>query len=296
MQEARFYRRTLFWDVPEDHIDWERHRDWIIARTLEFGDVGEVASLIRLYGRAAILAVLARDNVSAPAKTLWSKIASLEDDGMHEETLLPETPAALKAVAPMAREAGFMLVGGTAAALRLGHRRSQDLDFFTSEAFDASSLEKILRSRMDVSVLKIAPDTLYVIVLGVKVSFLRQMVVSLASDGEIDGVPIADLGTLLALKLNAIAGRSDKKDFVDVYAISRRSGLGGPDLMQFAERRLPGLDRTFLLKSLSYFENAERTPMPEMLADWSWQDVRRFFEAEVERVLRQETNRKSLGF
>jgi hypothetical protein len=292
--KAPFYRRTLFWDVPEDQIDWDAHRDWIIARVLAFGDISEVVAVTRLYGKEAVLEVIRAGRVPERVGALWSKIETLEDERMHEETMLPETRAALRAVAPVVRARPFMLAGGTAVAVRLGHRRSQDLAFFTAEPFDAAQLNAVLQDGVADSPSKVAPDTLHTSIRGVRVSFLRQRDVRLSADAEVDGVPVADLGTLLALKLNALSSRGDRKDFIDVYAICRHAGLGGRELLEFAERRLPGLDRTHLLMSLSYFEDAERTPMPEMLAGWSWEEVRRFFEEEAERVLRSEMRRDGL--
>lgn len=292
--KAPFYTRALFWDIPEGQIDWDMHRDWIIARVLMYGDMSEVAAVARFYGKDAVLSLIRSGKVPGRASALWSKLESLEDEKMHEETMLPETRAALKAVAQVVKEGLFMLAGGTAVAIRLGHRRSQDLDFFTAEPFPADQLNAVLQNGIADSPSKVAPDTLHTTVRGIRVSFLRQRGIQLSSDAEVDGVPIADLGTLLALKLNALAARGDRKDFIDVYAICQHAGLGGRELLEFAAKRLPGLDRTHLLMSLSYFEDAERTPMPDMLVNWSWQEVRRFFEKEAERVLRLEMRRDGI--
>ena len=78
------------------------------------------------------------------------------------EALSPGTRSALELVAPLARRRGFYLVGGTAIALHLGHRRSVDLDWFRAEAFDPTALHAQLRSlRAGVDQVAAGPGVLY---------------------------------------------------------------------------------------------------------------------------------------
>jgi len=130
-----------------------------------------------------------------------------------------------------------------------------------------------------------ASNTLHMTLGGLKVSFIRQRGVRLVPGNELNGIPVAGLDTLLALKLNAVAGRGSRKDVIDLYAICIHEGLGVSDLLQHAQQWAPGINTGHLLRSLAYFEDAEREPMPAMLAQWRWNEVRRFFESGVRRTI-----------
>lgn len=78
------------------------------------------------------------------------------------DPLLPTLPAAPRAIWPSlrpAQEFGFVLYGGTAVALRLGHRVSVDFDFFSNRHFTADALRKRLPILADTRTLDAATDT-----------------------------------------------------------------------------------------------------------------------------------------
>jgi hypothetical protein len=50
----------LFWDVERDSVDVERHRDWIIGRVLDWGNVDALVWLRRTYGDEALKRVATR--------------------------------------------------------------------------------------------------------------------------------------------------------------------------------------------------------------------------------------------
>ncbi|HEY8341897.1 MAG TPA: nucleotidyl transferase AbiEii/AbiGii toxin family protein [Calditerricola sp.] len=282
------YSTRLFWDVPEEAIDGEFHADWIIARVLERGTVQELASCIRYYGWPRIKHVaLGKQGLAPHIQAFWQwYVDSAKERGvMHTEILPPGGQDLLKRLCPFL-PAGAMLCGGTAVALHLGHRRSEDFDFLTEQAFDAAALATHLQDEFaDATVDDLATNTLHTTIGGLKMSFIRQRGVRLVPGNELNGVPIAGLDTLLALKLNAIAGRGSRKDFIDLYAICIHEGLGVSDLLQHAQQWAPGINTGHLLRSLAYFEDAEREPMPAMLAQWRWNEVRRFFESGVRRTI-----------
>ncbi|MBX5464887.1 MAG: nucleotidyl transferase AbiEii/AbiGii toxin family protein [Clostridia bacterium] len=283
------YSARLFWDVPEEAIDWEAHAEWVIARVLERGTPEELEACIRQYGWARVERVaLHQRGLPDHIRAFWSwYVRGMGEEGaLHTEILPPgalELLKRLKSLLP----GGTMLCGGTAVALYLGHRRSRDLDFLTGQPFDASLLAGELRGLcQEATVDSLASNTLHATLQGLKVSFIRQPGIELVAGATLEGVPVGDLDTLLALKLNAVAGRGSRRDFVDLYALCQ-TGLGVHDLLRLARTRLHGLNEAHLLRSLVYFKDAEREPMPELLAGWSWADARRFFEEGVRRYLDQ---------
>jgi hypothetical protein len=86
------------------------------------------------------------------------------------------------------------------------------------------------------------------------------------------------------MKLSAIAGRGTKRDFVDFYVVSKQYGLS--QALEWFKQKYDqaNYSMVYLLKSLSYFEDAEKDPMPDMLEPLSWEEVKQFFSGEVPRL------------
>jgi hypothetical protein len=114
----------------------------------------------------------------------------------------------------------FVLCGGTAIALHLGHRRSIDFDFFTTQEFDIDVIRRKLLAVDKRFVVLVRSDTEYtVVVRGVKITFLQ---FPFPFEGTVpldDVLVLADLLTLAAMKAYALGRRSKWKDYIDLYLI-----------------------------------------------------------------------------
>jgi hypothetical protein len=86
------------------------------------------------------------------------------------------------------------------------------------------------------------------------------------------------------MKLSAIASRGTKRAFVDLYVTSKQYGLA--QLLAWFEQKYADVHHslTHVLKSLTWFEDADKEPMPDMLAPLSWEEVKRFFGSEAPRL------------
>jgi len=169
----------------------------------------------------------------------------------------------------------WTLAGGTGLALQLGHRVSRDLDFFRDASFDPGVLASTLSRVASVEVRDRSADTLHATVDGILVSFLR-----LERPLLYPGIPyrqllVADPRDVAVMKLVAIGGRGSRKDFIDLHLCLQRI-VDLRELFDLSEQRYEGLDwnRYHLLKSLTWFEDAEEEPMPTMLAPLTWDQVR----------------------
>jgi hypothetical protein len=183
----------------------------------------------------------------------------------------------------------FYLAGGTALALHLGHRRSRVFDFFRNKEFLPQDLLSRLRDAGEPTVLQEAAGTLSVLLGGVPTSFfhydyplLRPLVDSPW------GVLLADVDDIAAMKISALAGRGSRKDFVDLYVYARDVAPLDQAFVRFREKyRGVTVDPYHLLRSLSFFEDAEAEAMPEVLGDIPWDSVKAFFRAEAARLYRE---------
>ncbi|MBN1566672.1 MAG: hypothetical protein JXA73_02420 [Acidobacteria bacterium] len=87
------------------------------------------------------------------------------------------------------------------------------------------------------------------------------------------------------MKINAIAGRGSRRDFVDLYFVAKEFGL--PYILDLFRKKYFEIDFNIVhtLKSLTYFKDAETEPMPKMLTDIYWADVVRFFRQESPKLI-----------
>jgi hypothetical protein len=137
-------------------------------------------------------------------------------------------------LAPLARQ-GFVLHGGTAIALRLGHRDSVDFDFFTEHPLDRKGLLAALPSLANATTLQDELNTYTTIICGVKVSFFGCIDIGRIGHPQItnDGVVIvASLEDLMAQKLKVVMQRVESKDYRDIAALLRagqtlQAGMAG---------------------------------------------------------------------
>lgn len=165
---------------------------------------------------------------------------------------------------------GFVLYGGTAISLRLGHRRSLDFDFFHDRPLDKAAIRNSFEFMRDAVTLQDARDTLVVSAAGrgrsapIKVSFFGDLTFGRVGDPSLtsDGVlQIASLEDLMAHKLKVILQRAEKRDYEDIAAMIRAGctlerGLAAARLM-FGAAFQPAAS----LKALVYFADGD---LPEL--------------------------------
>jgi hypothetical protein len=156
----------------------------------------------------------------------------------------------------------FVLYGGTAVVLHLGHRVSVDFDFFRSEPLDKAALRSALPFLGDAAILQEEVDTLAASVAT------RSGLVRLAFFGGIafgrvgeplqtsDGtLLVASLNDLLATKLKAILDRAEARDYRDIAAMLRHGaslefGLG-------AFRAMFAGEPATVLRAIGFFDDGD---------------------------------------
>jgi Nucleotidyl transferase AbiEii toxin, Type IV TA system len=180
---------------------------------------------------------------------------------------------------------GFFLVGGTALALHCGHRKSDDLDFFTREPFDVDrllgDLEAALKNEL-IRVIGRANNTLNLAINGIRVDVIRYRYHLLRPTIREESWDRLDVPDIAAMKLAAIAARGSKKDFIDLYFILRQFSLD--EVVGFYEAKFPGHESFHVIKSLTWFDDAEREPGPIMLEPVEWAGVKETIRAAVRRL------------
>ncbi|HET6619944.1 MAG TPA: nucleotidyl transferase AbiEii/AbiGii toxin family protein [Dongiaceae bacterium] len=164
---------------------------------------------------------------------------------------------------------GFVLYGGTAIALRLGHRFSIDFDFLTDRALDRRALQKIAPAFGRATFLQEMSDTVTALVpIGkqrVKISLFAGLRIGRVGrpDWTDDGVlQVAAINDLMATKLKVLLQRVEAKDYLDIAAMLEH----GADLaIGLANARAlygRAFQPTECLKALIYFKEGDLRAVP----------------------------------
>lgn len=204
---------------------------------------------------------------------------------MFEQTLSNATRKNLGLLGQEPQVKKFYLAGGTAAALQLGHRFSFDLDFFSQQEFSTRMLIEILEKMGKLDVEQRAENTLVGNLNKVKISFFTYKYPLLYKPEKFMGIQIASLPDIAAMKLDAIATRGRKRDFIDLYEICQQKYTLF-ETFDFLEKKYAGVNynKIHLLKSLTYFVDAEGDEIPKMIKKISWSKVKEFFINEAKKV------------
>ncbi|MEW5878051.1 MAG: nucleotidyl transferase AbiEii/AbiGii toxin family protein [Acidobacteriota bacterium] len=205
----------------------------------------------------------------------------------HWEALPAAVLEALRRVSAALEGTDFYLAGGTALALRLGHRLSDDLDFFSSQFEDVDELRAGLQKFLpDLTVTSVAPRTLYGLLSGVQLSFFGYRYPLLAAPEKLapELLPVASVADIAAMKLAAVASRGSRKDFVDLWFVLQQ-GIALPELLEWFQQKYQATDIGHVVRALVYFDDAEEEPELRMLQPAPWTEVKAFLRAAVERLL-----------
>jgi len=197
---------------------------------------------------------------------------------LHQSAAPLNLTALLAALQPKTTAAGFSLAGGTSLALRLGHRVSVDLDFFTVSHFQPHALADQLGVGPQ-SITGLAEGSLQLLLNDIKVEFLKHSYPKLADDQHIQGVDMWSLEDVCAMKLNAIANRGSKKDFYDIAALLPKFPL--ETMIRFYQKKYSPASLLMVIRSLAWFDDAEAEPDPISLRDEPWPAIKNQISAAI---------------
>lgn len=171
------------------------------------------------------------------------------------------------------------LVGGTALALQLGHRKSIDLDFFGTIDCEAEYLRKSIAGIASLTILKESPHIHIYIVDGIKVDIVNYKYPWLDDVVLEQGLRLASVSDIAAMKITAIIGRGTKKDFIDIAFLLHHFSL--EEILHFYAAKYNDSSVFMAMKSLAYFDDAEADPMPDMFVNQSWQQLKAYILSKI---------------
>jgi hypothetical protein len=191
----------------------------------------------------------------------------------------------IKLQSELVRDRGFFLAGGTGLALRLGHRLSHDLDWFTPERFTGKDLQRRLEALAEkpTTIVQQSAHTVRAYYGTLETSFISYNQVPAAPEAvTLAGAkfPLADLEVMAAMKAAAVHDRGARRDFLDIYAITHHPGWSVSRFITHAARVLPLTTKQVAL-ALTYFADADNEPMPHGVKI-SWHKVKTELAKEVQ--------------
>lgn len=172
---------------------------------------------------------------------------------------------------------GFYLAGGTALALRIGHRESQDFDFF-SQTPNIEPIRAWIDTMSDVIIRDANADTIHAEISGVKVSFIAGYRYPLLATPVAAGtLAMADVLDIALMKLLAITHRATIRDYLDLAVILRDYCPLEQLLAQCTEKYGENFNTMLCLRALVHFDDVDKE-MPVLLDESlaaTWKEILR---------------------
>jgi hypothetical protein len=171
---------------------------------------------------------------------------------------------------------GFYLVGGTALALHLGHRKSIDIDLFSNFDFDSSGLLEQIHQDYSYQLFFTSSNTLKGCIGNINVDLLAHRYKLIAEPEMLHGAMLLSVPDIIAMKLNAISTSGQRsKDFIDIYYLLNKYDLR--TMLKFYQKKYDQQNVAFVLKSLIYFEDVDLADWPVLIENpkLKWVDIKK---------------------
>lgn len=201
---------------------------------------------------------------------------------LQTQTVVPELLELLNKLMSEKLFSEFNLVGGTSLALQLGHRNSVDIDLFGNQTINQILFKEKLTEYGAVQISQSSENILITKIDNIKVDFVNYKY-SLLNDYLVsDNIRMVSTQDIAAMKLNAIMGRGSRKDFVDLYFLLKEFSM--EEIFNFYKQKFNDGSEFLVLKSLTYFDDAELQPQPIMFKDFNWETCKQKILEEVSKL------------
>lgn len=209
---------------------------------------------------------------------------------LHYNTITQNTLRIVKQLMDDPELQNFILVGGTALALQIGHRISIDIDLFTSKNFDTYSLQEHLKHTYNFETDFLAENTIKGEIQNVKVDCIRHGYPLIDKSLVLDKIRIASLIEIAAMKINAITTNGTRiKDFIDIAYLSEFLSLN--QILEAYQKKYKN-NVVMALKSLLYFNDINTNEPIHMVNSsnkFEWENIKNRI------ILMQDFPEKTLG-
>ncbi len=198
--------------------------------------------------------------------------------------LLPNTQEVLKKLIKENYLSNFVLVGGSALALHIKHRKSEDLDFFTYED-DAFNVQKIkeLVNELNGKIVNISDTQIDIFMDGVKITFFDAKW-NFLKPKNIENFNLATLEQLAIMKTNVLFLRAKYRDYYDLYFLVKKFGI--KKIYELSKEIVNGINFKLFATALLYIEDIEDENIDylEPETKLALKDIQKFFEEKLKNL------------
>jgi len=170
---------------------------------------------------------------------------------------------------------GFYLVGGTALALKIGHRKSIDIDLFSDFSFDVSYIVENLSADFSFELFFAAKNAIKGSINNIQIDILAHRYPLINTPETTHNISMLSTEDIIAMKLNAIVTNGQRvKDFIDIYFLLKQYTFN--EMLLFYKKKYPGHNEVMVLKSIIWFEDVDLSEWPVLLkaTDLKWTEVK----------------------
>ncbi|MFY0605946.1 MAG: nucleotidyl transferase AbiEii/AbiGii toxin family protein [Cyclobacteriaceae bacterium] len=206
---------------------------------------------------------------------------------LHLATVDPKTLEVLRQIFSLPELEDFALAGGTALALRYGHRKSIDLDLFgPSLNYDLVSNALIREFGEDIIFDEVPGNwAIFSFIQNIKVDIIPHEATILASPKKEEGLLLYSDEDIIAMKVHAIFGRGVKKDFWDIHELLHYYPV--ETFIDCYQKKYPKQRLMISVpQALTYFADAEESEQPVSLKNQNWESVKSYIRNKVSEFLR----------
>ncbi|MCK5460326.1 nucleotidyl transferase AbiEii/AbiGii toxin family protein [Candidatus Parcubacteria bacterium] len=183
-------------------------------------------------------------------------------------------------------ELKMYLAGGTALALQIGHRTSVDFDFYTLKKIKKGELKQIFKADLKDYKLKVVRDidnTFEISINNIYLSCFYYPYELIKKEIIAEGVKMASIEDIAAMKIVAISQRGKKRDFIDIYYLIKLFGLSR--ILTLTKKKYSEFDIYNGLRGLLYFQDADNDSEISRIKifdkNLKWRNVKEFIKKEV---------------
>lgn len=200
---------------------------------------------------------------------------------LRKETIAASTLDLLKELMQDEHLEDFFLVGGTALSLHIGHRTSIDIDLFSLNSFDEKRILEYMEGEKGLQLNYLDKNTIKGQIDNVQVDMITHAYPLVQNLEVIEGVRLASIRDIAAMKLNSIAGNGTRvKDFIDIAFLS--SFLSLDEMLEAYENKYKTRNAVIVLKSLAFHQDINHLePIKLVVGNYSWKPI----EQRIERML-----------
>ena len=184
------------------------------------------------------------------------------------------------------------LAGGTALAFHLGHRRSVDFDFYRVQKFARGELLESFAQELgqdEVEIVRNWDNTLEINIEDIHLSCFHYRYSLLEPTIDLQGVKIASVNDIAAMKMVALVQRAKVRDYIDIYYLIKKIGL--PALLELAVNKYPRFNIYQALQALTYFTDVEEDIEAKrglvIDPDFSWREAKKYLTEQAIKYQRQ---------